>query len=462
MNRLIAILLLSAVSAGAGDLRVGTAIVRITPPHGAPMAGYYSDRAAEGTHDDLFAKALVLEKDGTRAALVVCDLLTLPRSVVEEARTIIESDSGPKVEHVMISATHAHTGPVIANQKSARETAQAGASDIAQKYRDELPAKIAQSVKLAAGNLRESRAFSGTGHEDHLSFNRRFFMKDGTVGWNPGKLNPNIVRVAGPIDPSVPVIYFETTNATPLAAYVNFAMHLDTVGGLQYSADYPFTLATILGKVKGPGMMTVFSTGTCGDINHVDVSTRDPQKGDSEAARIGTILAGEVLKTFARMKPVSPGPLRVKRAMVKLPLPEITPEDIEKARAFAVRYGTKNEPKFLEKVWAFKVLDVMARAGQPQEVEVQVIALGDDVAWVSLPGEIFVELGLAIKKASPFSTTILTELANGSIGYIPTRRAFAEGNYEPISARCAAGSGEMLVETATRLLTELHDNKPAQ
>ena len=107
-------------------------------------------------------------------------------------------------------------------------------------------------------------------------------------------------------------------------------------------------------------------------------------------------------------------------------------------------------------MWAFKALDTFARQGQPLEVEVQVIAPGPDLAWVGLPGEVFVELGLAIKAASPFRHTILVELANGSIGYIPTRRAYDEGNYEPVSARVAAGSGERLVETALRLLREAH------
>jgi hypothetical protein len=107
-------------------------------------------------------------------------------------------------------------------------------------------------------------------------------------------------------------------------------------------------------------------------------------------------------------------------------------------------------------VWAFTALDVFGRQGKPLEVEVQVIALGRDLAWVSLPGEIFVELGLAIKAASPFKHTIIAELANGSIGYIPTARAYDEGNYEPVSARCAKGSGEKLVEAALALLREAH------
>ena len=111
---------------------------------------------------------------------------------------------------------------------------------------------------------------------------------------------------------------------------------------------------------------------------------------------------------------------------------------------------------FLDQVFAYKVLDVAERNGQPLEAEVQVIVLGQEVAWVALPGEIFADLGLSIKAVSPFRQTFVVELANGSLGYIPNRSAYAEGQYEVVSARCAEGSGEMLVNAALRLLTELH------
>ena len=93
-----------------------------------------------------------------------------------------------------------------------------------------------------------------------------------------------------------------------------------------------------------------------------------------------------------------------------------------------------------------------ARLGKPLAVEVQVITLGDDLAWVSLPGEIFVELGLSIQHGSPFPQTMVHTLANGSIGYVPTKRAYSEGNYEVISARCAEGGGELLVAAALKQL----------
>jgi hypothetical protein len=85
--------------------------------------------------------------------------------------------------------------------------------------------------------------------------------------------------------------------------------------------------------------------------------------------------------------------------------------------------------------------------------------LGKEVAWVALPGEIFVELGLALKKRSPFPQTFLVELANENLGYVPDRRSYAEGNYEPESARCAPGSGEKLIDAAARLLASAFEGR---
>ena len=446
--------LLLAFRVEAAALRAGAGTVRITPDWPTPMAGYYNTRLSTNTHDDLYAKAIVLEAEGTRAALVVCDLISLPRKVVVETREIISRTTGVAGSNVMISATHSHTGPVL-DTGSSRKTVDGSGTDVVRDYTAQLPAKIAEAVRLAETALQPARLSVAHQTEDHLSHNRRFHLRDGTVGWNSGKLNTNIVRAAGPIDPDVAVIYFESQQTHPIATYVNFAMHPDTVGGLEFSADYAFHLSRLLGDYKGTNMVTVFANGACGNINHVDVNWTSPQKGHTEAARLGTILAGNVFKAYTRLKPVTPGQIRMRYEIVKLALPELKPGEVEAAHETVSRLGSKTPPKFLEQVNAFKVLDVAARQGRPHDVEVQVIAMGDEVAWVSLPGEIFVELGLEIKKKSPFRHTIIAELANGAIGYIPNASAYDEGNYEPVSARCARGSGEELVQVALKLLQQL-------
>jgi neutral ceramidase len=440
-----------------GELKIGIATQNITPKLGIPLAGYYSERGADGIHDPLNAKVIVLESDGVKAVLVGLDLIGTIRPTVEEARKLITQQTGIAGRNVMISATHSHTGPIFAGSR--RFDALGGQHDLAQEYTSTLPRLIAAAVQSAHSKLLPARVFFGRTRVEGLAFNRRFHMRDGSVGWNPGKFNPNIIRVAGPTDDELAVVYFEDAQARPLATYVNFAMHLDTVGGTHFSADYPFTLSEYLGRAKHPDMLTLFTIGCAGDINHVNVQWANPQKGHSEAARIGTILAAGVLRAYEKLQTNSPDArLRISSELVSLPLPEISEADVVSAEkiANAVSEKTAPAPKFMDQVQAFKVLDIAARKGEPQKVEVQVIALGQEIAWVSLPGEIFVELGLTIKAGSPFKQTIIAELANGSIGYIPTRRAYSEGNYEVVSARCAEGSGELLVASALQQLRELH------
>ena len=449
--------LLVATPAVAADLRVGAAAVVITPPEGTPLAGYYSQRGSKTVLDDIHAKAIVLEVGDTKAALVVCDLISLPRHVVTEARRQIEAATGIPGKHVMISATHTHTGPVL-NRESALDELVGATSDLGRRYTDELPERIAKAVADAHTKLAPARAGTAVGKEEGLGFNRRFRMKDGTVSWNPAKRHPDIVRPAGPIDPAVNVVYFDTPKNAPVATYVNFALHPDTVGGEGVSADYPGVLARRLAEYRGPDMLTVFGNGCCGNINHRNVAWADGQKGPAEANRIGTLLAAAVLRTTPDLKSVAADRLVVQSELVNLPLAPVTPDDVTRAND-VVKRVKDSKTTFLEKVKAFQVLDVAARKGKPWEVEVQVIAVGDQLAWVSLPGEIFVELGLAIKAASPYPNTLIAELANGSIGYVPNRPAYAEGNYEVVSARVAEGAGEQLVEVATRLLKQAKSQK---
>jgi hypothetical protein len=328
--------------------------------------------------------------------------------------------------------------------------------NIARKYAEDLPEKIAESVKLAAAALKPVGVSAGIGREPSLTFNRRFYMKDGSVGWNPGKLNPAVVRPAGPTDPAVPVVYFETAGGRPLATYVNYAMHLDTVGGFEYSADYPYTLSKLLAAANSADMLTLFTIGCAGNLNHIDVNAAAKQSGHQEAARIGTVLAAEVLRTLKKMERLDLGAPRVRSETVRLPLPEIRPGELDWARKITPMFGQKDGAPFMDLVRAFKIVEVAERSGRPLEAEVQVITLGDRLAWVGLPGEIFTELGMMIKLGSPFQYTIIASLANGSIGYVPDRKAYPQGAYEPVSARCAAGSGELLVDAATRLLVEIH------
>jgi hypothetical protein len=199
-------LFMSIQTADAAELRVGAATEVITPALGTPMEGYFSPRMSQGVDDDLHAKALVIEQDGVKVALVVCDLANMPPQISTPARELIgKSAAGIPADHVMLSATHTHTGPIVLRD-SARDPQQGEALDKAKAFSATLPELICKAVVKANEKLAPAKASFAMGQEAHVSFNRRYHMKDGHVGWNPGKLNPKIDRPAGPIDPDVPVV----------------------------------------------------------------------------------------------------------------------------------------------------------------------------------------------------------------------------------------------------------------
>src|SRR5947207_5013471 len=94
----------------AEPLKAGVAVVDITPPPGYRMAGYYNERRNTGTHDPLLAKAIVFQQGDMRAALLECDLVSMPAEVSSKARELAEKHCGVPARHIVVAATHSHTG----------------------------------------------------------------------------------------------------------------------------------------------------------------------------------------------------------------------------------------------------------------------------------------------------------------------------------------------------------------
>ncbi|UCC97460.1 MAG: neutral/alkaline non-lysosomal ceramidase N-terminal domain-containing protein [Phycisphaerales bacterium] len=445
-----------AAPVSATQLTAGVAVTDITPPVGYRMSGYFSERLSTGTSNPLHAKALVLRQGKESAVLVFCDIIGLSLDVSSRARTQAAAKTGIPAANILIAATHSHTGPLYfgALRKHFHETAIAErGEDLCEKvnYADELVSKLVDAITQAAAETKPVRLEAGSTEQQGLSFNRRFHMKDGPVRFNPGVLNPDIVRVAGPIDPQVGTVFFREANGgNALAGLVNFTLHLDTVGGTQYAADYPYYLEQCLREKYGDQFVCLFGTGTCGDINHIDVTTKERLKTDY----IGRTLAKTVRAKAESLETIAEPSLAARNAIVEAPLQRYGPEKVTWARENIKKVGT-SDLSFLEQVEAYKILAIEMRRSQTIPLEVQVFRLSRDVAVVGLPGEVFVDLGLAIKRASPFATTLVIELCQDAPGYIPTKKAFAEGSYETVNSRIAPGGGEMMADAAIDLLKEL-------
>ena len=253
----------------------------------------------------------------------------------------------------------------------------------------------------------------------------------------------------------------------PIGCISSFGLHADTFGGSEFSADYPGFLATSLSKEFGSDFISVFAPGACGDINHVNVKKEGKRFSSEE---IGNRLAAVVQEQIPKLQRSDHVVLASDSEFVYAPLQQFSEEELSWALTES-QDSLYNEGAFLTRRRAVKIrsLHRMQSSGEaiPPTIgngpwtiplEVQVFRIGEDAAVVGLPGEIFTELSMAIKEASPFKTTLVIELTNCHIAYVPTVRAFHQGSYETINSRLAPGGGELMVEAAINMLNKIKED----
>jgi neutral ceramidase len=438
------------------NLRVGLAQVDYTPEIGLPLMGNFrDDYGARGVHDPLCSRALVFQSaTGTKLALLSVDNCMLDRNNVALMRRYIVSQTDLPPENIIIAATHTHSGP------SAMRLGSLPKSDDAAIER--FLTKAATAAVLANQRLKPSRLTIGATTESRVSFNRRLRCKDGKTHMNWEGLDPEfVIEPLGPIDPQLINLTIEQ-EGRPAASLVNFGLHPAILTGDNwlYSADYPGYLAESLRRLTGDGFITAFFNGCCGNVNHLDYTDKTQGRGYQMTQRLGYMLGVAAYQAREHAVPVEGDELAVSREMVRLKRPKISDEQVrwseevvEKAKEHPTRGQVDGLPdEYYAQTW----LEMNRKQGEDDLVEVCALRMGD-VGIVTLPGEIFCEFGLHIKKQSPAKHTLVIELANDAIGYLPTQEAFAQGGYEPTTGTTLyeKGAGDQLAASALRQLNEL-------
>ena len=438
-------------------LRIGIAKVDFTPPVGLPLMGNLrEDYASTGVHDPLFAKALVLaDSAGARAALLAVDICMLTRKQVALMREHIARGCDVPAANVLIAATHIHSGPATASIY----TAPAPSAEVIAAFLT----RAAEAVVLASRNLQPGKLTVGRGREDRLSFYRRLLCRNGKVHMNWEGLDPAfVVHPLGAIDPDVTAVGIDRSGSR--AAAVNFALHpaiLD-YGNNLYSGEYPGFLAEAMRKIQGPQFETVFFNGCCGNLNHLDhADPATPRRGYAAAQRTGYMLAAAAAEALRAAAPVEAEPLLVSReavALKRLPVSEETYrwslDAIERMKRSPIRSIADGLPReFSAPEW----VRMYELQNADDHAEVMALRIGE-IAVGGLPGEVFCEFGRRIRQESPAKHTLVVELANDWVGYLPTSEAFdQDGGYETTpGATCyTRDAGERLTQSALRQLRTL-------
>ena len=414
-----------------GELKAGVAEVEITPNVGIDLTGYIlREGPSTGIHDPLFAKALVLDDGMTQAAIVCCDILGLDSRSVATIRAAVNAATGIPGRNVMLLCTHTHAGPASMFLRHCGEV------DLS--WLDRLGEYIVQVVQCAIERCRPARIGAGQTHVVDGIHNRR--------------------RPGDPVDPALGILRVEEMDGTLHSILLNYACHptcLDHTNRL-ISADYiGYATSIVAGET---GATTLFATGAIGDVG--------PRgSGYRAAAALGHALADGALQALNSIQTQLPQPLYV--ASTELALPLLPPPSPAELKEMVIEFTKLSAAQPADRVasamlaWAQETLAASEARQIASSVpaEIQVLRIGD-MALVGVPGELFVELGLAIKRGSDLRDCFVCGFANGNIGYIPTRYAYPRGRYEVTSAyryygypaALAPEAGEAIVQTAIRLI----------
>ena len=421
-------------------MKAGFAERDITPEMGMEKPGGYGKAFHQKVHDPCKVRAAVFDDGSNRVALVGTDSLTIPETVVRDARAEIEKACGIKPDCVLVGASHSHSaGPTCMIQPGQFDHA----SDLVKllayeksscadaRFLDLVRRQIVAAVTAADQKRVDARACVGSGHEDSVAFNRRFRMKNGLSFTHPGKLNPDIIEPAGPIDPEVGVIGAWDADGKFLGCVVNFACH-GTTGTGGTSADWIYYLEQTIRGVMGDEATVVFLNGACGDVTQVDnLNPRARESGEPVARMVGQCVGAEALKVLVKAEPGDLGPVCGRNEIMPIERRKPNPERVKKCTEMASDDREKHDAT----EWTFAkeivMLDALLETEPVADVEVQAIQVGPAV-FLANPAEYFCQFGLDIKAGSKFPFTFPVELANGCVGYVPTEDALGEsgGGYE--------------------------------
>lgn len=411
------------------------------------MDGMLRAHPSEGVHDPIFARALVMSSDADAkngCAIVSVDICRLPQPLATAVRRAVAASVGIPAERLILAATHIHSGPVTSGEGEAE-------ADYARSLAD----KLTRVVKTAAGSLQAARAGSDSGKEATISQYRRLLADDGHVvmNWQPFPAE-HIVGPLGQVDAEVGVVRLVDMTGRALCLLFNHAGHPNVLSGDNYliSSEYPGAAERLLEEEFGG--MAIFLNGAQGTMDIDGLGPRDW----TEMQRIGRKLAEATAETAKSIEPAPDLALRFSSVEYGLPARQISDEQLEWAEEILKQTGGKVEPLADGVGDDFRAALYKKLHGAQDEtipVEQICIALGD-TALISFPGELYTEIGMQIKAASPFRRTYIVGLANGYVGYVPTRESIAEGGYAEDVREVDDGAGEMVLAQSLALLQACH------
>jgi hypothetical protein len=385
-------------------LQAGVARIDITPDFPVALEGYLNPetRISTGVHDRLFVRAIAFSNGPRRLVVVSCDLGGFLFS--DYFRYAILEAFKLRHDELFLCATHTHSGPALSLNRSYPHPNNF-------KFTENLKAALLKAVAESLKNLTPARIGMGKSTSS-IGVNRRLILPNGEVRMAP---NPG-----GPSDPEVLVMQITDVIGRPAAALFDYACHSRSLNrnNTLVSGDIFGIAEQTVEDAFGKRFICSALSGASGDIDPMRVVSGFDEGPDriSETGRMGSSLGAAVVSGLKKLHyPPDQGQIMSLSRRVMLP---------------------------------------SKTAGRMRPIELIAARVGE-VAFLGLNCEALVEVGNAIKAASPFPYLFMITNCNGWAGYLPPGRMYKEGGYEVNQSGFGPEAADILVSQAGELLVEL-------
>ncbi len=432
-----------------GRLFAGAAAVDITPVGSQFLYGYpHVPRFSTGVHDPLWSSALYLADGDRSVVLIANDVIFVTRELTRRARERIAEATGIPAGHILISATHTHSGPVTVRYLSNEADPVVPEPD--PKYLRRLEDGIVAAAQQAYASAQEAVIGLAVANGSSVGTNRR--------------------SPSAPRDPEVPVLAVRRPDGGPFVAVMTVCSMHPTVlheDSTLISGDFPAMTRQYLHEhVVGPQCPVVYHTGPARRVTRGNTFAEAERLGHALGAAIELAIraieyrADVIIESRQAMiteMPLRdfPSPASAEAALerAKRRLEQLRQSDAARAeiRTAECDWFGAEETLTLARAAASGRLQAAARSCLPAEVQMIRVGPWSFVGW---PGEVFVEFALAVK--ARHRDTYIISLSNGELqGYLVTAEAAEEGGYEASNALFRSpDGGNLLVEATLGLLEE--------
>jgi len=453
---------------GPGPLHIGWAQASITPDQPVNLFGMFNERISTHVEEPCMATALALEgSDGEQAIWVSCDLVSVSLDVVEAVRqgvaTRLPAFSG---EHLLISCTHTHNAP---NFKTHLFPPPPPGAMTPAEYRVFFVERVTDVAVRAWMARAPGRVSPGLGHAV-TGWCRRVVYADGTGEMYGDTRRDDFVKVEGPMDPGIELLFTHDLAGVPTGAVVSIACTPQTCMGQNFlTSDFWGPTRRALSEHFGPEFTVLAITGAAGDQCPDDLirwKRSEPRlMGLDACATLARRLARGVIEGYEiGRRPMDASPVfRNRHAVLDLPAYVMTEEQVSHYEHVIAALTANGEPD--PKSWDGGTL-LRARLHLERHValgpdpiipvDCHFLRIGD-LAVATNPFELYLEYGQRIKARCPATQTIAAQLTNDTLAYLPTREALAHGHYSamPSNIRVGPEGGDQLVALSLKHLASL-------